>query len=77
MSLSYLFARQLPENDNIVYIGDLVLKTEHEMLRTPNFGRCRMIKEVLKGMNLELGMDVANWPPENVEELARRLDEPF
>ena len=28
-------------------------------------------------MNLELGMDVANWPPENVEELARRLDEPF
>ena len=35
------------------------------------------IKEVLKGMNLELGMDVANWPPENVEELARRLDEPF
>ena len=35
------------------------------------------IKEVLKGMNLELGMDVSNWPPENVEELARRFDEPF
>jgi len=67
------------KNDNIVYIGDLVLKTEHEMLRTPNFGRKSLneIKEVLKGMNLELGMDVANWPPENVEELARRLDEPF
>ena len=67
------------KNDNIVYIGDLVLKTEHEMLRTPNFGRKSLneIKEVLKGMNLELGMDVASWPPENVEELARRLDEPF
>jgi DNA-directed RNA polymerase subunit alpha len=67
------------KNDNIVYIGDLVLKTEHEMLRTPNFGRKSLneIKEVLKGMNLELGMDITNWPPENVEELARRLDEPF
>ena len=67
------------KNDNIVYIGDLVLKTEHEMLRTPNFGRKSLneIKEVLKGMELELGMDIANWPPENVEELARRLDEPF
>ena len=67
------------KNDNIVYIGDLVLKTEYEMLRTPNFGRKSLneIKEVLKGMNLELGMDIPAWPPENVEELARRLDEPF
>ena len=67
------------KNDNIVYIGDLVLKTECEMLRTPNFGRKSLneIKEVLKGMNLELGMDIPTWPPENVEELARRLDEPF
>ncbi len=67
------------KNDNIVYIGDLVLKTEYEMLRTPNFGRKSLneIKEVLKGMSLELGMDIANWPPDNVEELARRLDEPF
>jgi DNA-directed RNA polymerase subunit alpha len=49
------------------------------MLRTPNFGRKSLneIKEVLKGMNLELGMDIPTWPPENVEELARRLDEPF
>ena len=67
------------KNDNIVYIGDLVLKTEYEMLRTPNFGRKSLneIKEVLKGMSLELGMDIPAWPPENVEELARRLDEPF
>ena len=67
------------KNDNIVYIGDLVQKTESEMLRTPNFGRKSLneIKEVLKVMNLELGMDVESWPPENIEELAKRLDEPY
>ena len=67
------------KNDNIVYIGDLVQKSEQEMLRTPNFGRKSLneIKELLEQMNLELGMEVPNWPPDNVEELARRLDEPF
>ena len=59
--------------------GDLVQKSENEMLRTPNFGRKSLneIKEVLKVMNLELGMDNENWPPENIEELAKRIDEPF
>ena len=49
------------------------------MLRTPNFGRKSLneIKEVLRSMSLELGMDVPNWPPENIEEMAKRLDEPF
>jgi DNA-directed RNA polymerase subunit alpha len=67
------------KNDNIVYIGDLCLKTEPEMLRTPNFGRKSLneIKEVLQGMGLELGMDIPYWPPENIEELVKRLDEPF
>ena len=67
------------KNDNIVYIGDLVQKTEQEMLRTPNFGRKSLneIKEVLTKMSLHLGMEVDDWPPENVEELAKRLDEPF
>ncbi len=67
------------KNDNIVYIGDLVQKTESEMLRTPNFGRKSLneIKEVLTQMGLSLGMQVANWPPENVEDLAKRLEEPF
>ena len=62
-----------------VYIGDLVQKTEPEMLRTPNFGRKSLneIKEVLRGMSLELGMDVPNWPPENIEEMAKRLDDNF
>ena len=67
------------KNDNIVYIGDLVQKTEQEMLRTPNFGRKSLneIKEVLSHMDLHLGMEVTNWPPENVEELAKRLEEPY
>ena len=67
------------KNDNIVYIGDLVQKTEQEMLRTPNFGRKSLneIKEVLTSMGLGLGMTVSGWPPENVEELAKRLEEPF
>ncbi len=67
------------KNDNIVYIGDLVQKTEQEMLRTPNFGRKSLneIKEVLTNMGLALGMAVSGWPPENIEDLAKRLDEPF
>lgn len=67
------------KNDNIVYIGDLVQKTEAEMLRTPNFGRKSLneIKEVLAQMGLHLGMEIPNWPPENIEELAKRLEEPY
>jgi DNA-directed RNA polymerase subunit alpha len=67
------------KNDNIVYIGDLVQKSEAEMLRTPNFGRKSLneIKEVLAQMGLHLGMEITNWPPENIEELAKRLDEPY
>ena len=65
------------KNDNIVYIGDLIQKTEAEMLRTPNFGRKSLneIKEVLAGMNLHLGMDVPNWPPENIEDLAKKFED--
>jgi DNA-directed RNA polymerase subunit alpha len=67
------------KNDNIVYIGDLVQKTESEMLRTPNFGRKSLneIKEVLSQMGLSLGMDVPGWPPDNIEELAKKLEEPY
>jgi DNA-directed RNA polymerase subunit alpha len=67
------------KNDNIIYIGDLVQKSEAEMLRTPNFGRKSLneIKEVLAQMGLHLGMEVAGWPPENIEDLAKKLEEPF
>jgi DNA-directed RNA polymerase subunit alpha len=67
------------KNDNIVYIGDLVCKTEGEMLKTPNFGRKSLneIKEVLGGMGLSFGMDITEWPPENIEELAKRYEEPY
>ena len=67
------------KNDNIIYIGDLVQKTEGEMLRTPNFGRKSLneIKEVLAHMGLHLGMQIPDWPPENIEDMAKRLEEPF
>ena len=67
------------KNDNIVYIGDLVQKSEAEMLRTPNFGRKSLneIKEVLSQMGLGLGLEVPGWPPENIEDLARKVEEPF
>ena len=65
------------KNDNIIYIGDLVQKTEPEMLRTPNFGRKSLneIKEVLNSMSLYLGMEVPNWPPDNISELSKRLED--
>jgi DNA-directed RNA polymerase subunit alpha len=67
------------KNDNIVYIGDLIQKTEAEMLRTPNFGRKSLneIKEVLAQMGLHLGMEVTNWPPENIDELAKRYEDHY
>ncbi|MGE0180491.1 MAG: DNA-directed RNA polymerase subunit alpha [Bradyrhizobium sp.] len=65
------------KNDNIIYIGDLVQKSEAEMLRTPNFGRKSLneIKEVLASMGLRLGMDIPGWPPENIEEMAKKLEQ--
>ncbi|MBL4892959.1 MAG: DNA-directed RNA polymerase subunit alpha [Rhizobiaceae bacterium] len=67
------------KNDNIVYIGDLIQKTEAEMLRTPNFGRKSLneIKEVLAGMGLHLGMEIPAWPPENIDELAKRYEDQY
>ena len=67
------------KNDNIIYIGDLVQRSETMMLRTPNFGRKSLneIKEVLAHMGLHLGMEIPDWPPENIEDLAKRLEEPY
>lgn len=67
------------KNDNIIYIGDLVQRSEAEMLKTPNFGRKSLneIKQVLVSMNLSLGMDVPEFPPEDIEGLSKRIDDSF
>ena len=51
--------------ENANYIGDLVQKTEVELLRTPNLGKKSLneIKEVLASHGLSLGMELENWPP--------------
>jgi hypothetical protein len=63
------------KDDNIIYIGDLVQKTEAEMLRTPNFGRKSLteIKDVLAQIGLRIGVEISGWPPKNVEELSKDL----
>jgi DNA-directed RNA polymerase subunit alpha len=65
------------KNDNIAYIGDLVVKSETEMLKTPNFGRKSLneIKEVLSSMNLRFGMEIEGWPPKNIAELAKKYED--
>ncbi|MCC8406135.1 MAG: DNA-directed RNA polymerase subunit alpha [Rickettsia endosymbiont of Sceptobius lativentris] len=67
------------KNDNIIYIGDLVKRTESDMLRTPNFGRKSLneIKEILAKFNLRFGMDVPDWPPENIQELSKRYEDSY
>ena len=78
MELSVRSANCL-KNDNIVYIGDLIQKSEAEMLRTPNFGRKSLneIKEVLSTLGLHLDMEVPNWPPEDIDMLAKRYEDQY
>ena len=57
------------KNARIRYIGDLVTKTEQDMLKTKNFGRKSLneIKDIIKHMGLSLGMSVDGWPPKDLE----------
>jgi DNA-directed RNA polymerase subunit alpha len=57
------------QSAGIRYVGDLVQKTEAEMLKTKNFGRksLKEIKELLADMDLELGTELENWPPKDLE----------
>lgn len=57
--------------ENIYYIGDLIQRTEAELLKTPNLGRKSLneIKEVLASRGLTLGMKLENWPPAGLEKL--------
>ena len=65
------------EHLRIHYVGDLVRKTETDLLSTPNFGRKSLneIKDTLQQMGLTLGMNVEGWPPENIEELVKKVNE--
>lgn len=62
--------------ENIYYIGDLIQRTEVELLRTPNLGRKSLneIKEVLASRELSLGMKLENWPPANLENIAKEFN---
>lgn len=63
--------------ENIFYIGDLVQKTESEMMRTPNFGRKSLneIREILAQMGLGFGMTIPNWPPDQLDDLGIDLEQ--
>ena len=67
------------KNDKINWLGELVQKTENDMLKTPNFGRKSLneIKAQLEAMGLSLGMEVPGWPPENISELAKKYEDPY
>ena len=62
-------------NVNIKYIGDIISKTEQEILSCHNFGKKSLeeIKRVLTRYGLTVGMDVPDWPPENVEEMSKKI----
>lgn len=70
-------AQNCLKHDNITYVGDLVIKSEADMLKTPNFGRKSLseLSELLESMGLSFGMDVPGWPPTNIEELAKKYEE--
>jgi DNA-directed RNA polymerase subunit alpha len=67
------------KNENIIYVGDLVAKTESEMLKTANFGRKSLneLKDNLKAMGLNFGMKIPNWPPKNLDELLKMKNKEF
>lgn len=67
------------KNENIFYVGDLIQRSEQDMMRTPNFGRKSLneIKAVLNAMGLSFGMTVPDWPPENLDALSKELDDKY
>ena len=67
------------KNENIIYVGDLVSRTEAEMLKTANFGRKSLneLKDNLKAMGLGFGIKLTNWPPKNIDELLKLKNKEF
>lgn len=67
------------KNEDIIYVGDLVSRSEAEMLKTANFGRKSLneLKDNLKAMGLSFGMKLVNWPPKNMDELLKLKNKEF
>ena len=65
------------KSEDIIYLGDLVTKSENDMLKTPNFGRKSLneIKAILQTMDLDFDMDIDNWPPENIDSIATNTND--
>ncbi len=61
------------KNEDIIYVGDLVTKSESDMLKTANFGRKSLneLKDNLKNMGLNFGMKLPDWPPSNLDDLLK------
>ena len=56
--------------ENVYYIGDLIQRSENELLKTPNLGKKSLteIKDILGTYGLSLGMKLDNWPPSNLQD---------
>ncbi|MDR0695740.1 MAG: DNA-directed RNA polymerase subunit alpha [Holosporales bacterium] len=67
------------KNENIFYIGDLIQRSENDMLKTPNFGRKSLneLKALLTSMDLTFGTVVTGWPPDNLDELSKKLEDQY
>jgi DNA-directed RNA polymerase subunit alpha len=65
------------QNEGIVYVGDLVKKKESDLMRTPNFGRKSLndINDVLNRLGLSLGMEVPGWPPQDIEQYIKNIQQ--
>ena len=75
LNLSVRSANCLHYNDELCYVGELVQKTEADLLQIKNFGRKSLneVKEILHAMGLELGMQIENFPSrEEIEGLFKR-----
>jgi DNA-directed RNA polymerase subunit alpha len=67
------------KNENIFYIGDLIQRSENDMLKTPNFGRKSLneLRALLASMDLAFGTTVTGWPPDNLDELSKKLEDQY
>src|SRR5580704_11898800 len=69
-------AKTVFKNDDLTYLGDLCIKTEAELLRTPNYSKKTHseVKMTLADLGVHPGMTIDGWPPENLDQLAARYE---